>query len=81
MMKVRPSIKIMLLSAVFLMIISCAQPQSAPVYVQDGKEYGKTEGAFFRHRWWNYYERGLSYAEGNFYQEAVSDLKQALEHR
>lgn len=63
------------------MIISCAQPQSAPVYVKDGKEYGKTEGAFFRHRWWNYYERGISYAEGKFYEDAVSDLKQALEQR
>jgi TolB-like protein/tetratricopeptide (TPR) repeat protein len=81
MMKTRQSMKKMLLSAACLMIISCAQPQSAPVYVKDGKEYGKTEGAFFRHRWWNYYERGLSYAEGKFYQEAVSDLKQAIEQR
>jgi tetratricopeptide (TPR) repeat protein/TolB-like protein len=81
MMKPRQSIMKMLLSAACLMILSCAQPQPAPVYVKDGKEYGKTEGAFFRHRWWNYYERGLSYAEGNFYQEAVSDLKQALEQR
>jgi TolB-like protein/tetratricopeptide (TPR) repeat protein len=82
MMKTRQSImKKMLLSAACLMIVSCAQPQSAPVYVKDGQEYGKTEGAIFRHRWWNYYERGLSYAEGKFYQEAVSDLKQALEQR
>jgi TolB-like protein len=49
--------------------------------VKEGKEYGKTDGAYFRHRWWNYYERALSYAEGEFYQEAVSDLKQALEQR
>jgi len=81
MIKTRQSIKKLLLSAACLTIISCAQPQSAPVYVKDGKEYGKTEGAFFRHRWWNYYERGLSYTEGKFYQEAVSDLKQALEQR
>ena len=81
MMKTRRPMKKILLSAVCLMIVSCAQPQSAPVYVKDGKEYGKTEGVFFRHRWWNYYERGLSYAEGKFYQEAVSDLKQAIEQR
>jgi len=79
--KVKLLMKMMLLSVASLMIISCAQPQSAPVYLKDGKEYGKTEGAFFRHRWWNYYERGLSYAEGKFYQDAVSDLKQALEQR
>jgi tetratricopeptide (TPR) repeat protein len=67
--------------ATLWLMFSCAQPPSAPVYIKDGREYGKTEGAFFRHRWWNYYERGLSYAEGKYYQEAVSDLKQALEQR
>jgi tetratricopeptide (TPR) repeat protein len=77
----RQSVKIVLLSAVSLMMLSCAQPQPAPVYVKDGKAYGKTEGAFFRHRWWNFYERGLSYAEGKYYQDAVSDFKQALEQR
>jgi TolB-like protein len=74
-------VKIMLLSAICLVIFSCARTQPAPVYVKDGREYGKAEGAFFRHRWWNYYERGLSYAEGKYYQEAVSDLTQALEQR
>jgi hypothetical protein len=49
-------------------------------YIKDGKEYGKVRGAF-RHRWWNYYERGLSFAEGEFYREAVSDLKEAVDQR
>jgi hypothetical protein len=49
-------------------------------YIKDGKEYGKVRGAF-RHRWWNYYERGLSFAEGEFYQEALSDLKEAAKQR
>jgi len=81
MTKVRQSMKIMLLSAASMMIISCAQPQSAPVYVKDGKEYGKTEGAFFRHRWWNYYERALSFSDGEFHKEAILDLKIAVEQR
>jgi len=49
--------------------------------VKDGKEYGKVSGAFFRHRWWNYYERGLSFAEGEFFPEAVSDLEEAIQQR
>lgn len=74
-------VKIMLLFAVCPILFSCAQTQPAPVYRKDGREYGKTEGAFFRHRWWNFYERGLSYAEGRYYQEAVADLTKALEQR
>jgi TolB-like protein len=58
----------------------CATQPPAPVYTRDGKEYGKVRGAF-RHRWWNYYERGLSFAEGEFYPEALSDLKKAIEQR
>lgn len=49
-------------------------------YIKDGKEYGVVQGSF-RNRWWNYYERGLSFAEGEFYEEAVDDLKQAIKGR
>jgi len=48
--------------------------------VRDGKVYGKVRGAF-RHRWWNYYERGLSFAEGEFFSEAVADLKETIQQR
>jgi len=59
----------------------CAGRPSRPTYVKDGKEYGKVSGAFFRHRWWNYYERGLSFADGEFFPEAVSDLEEAIQQR
>lgn len=49
-------------------------------YVKDGKEYGVVKGAF-RNRWWNYYERGISFADGRFYAEAVEDFKEALDQR
>ncbi len=46
----------------------------------DGKEYGVTSGAF-RGRWWNYYERGISYGEGHFWQQAEADLREGLRQR
>ena len=49
-------------------------------FVKDGKAYGVVSGSF-RHRWWNYYERGMSFAEGEFYEEAVADLKLAIKQR
>jgi len=58
----------------------CAGPPSKPAYVKDGTEYGKVQGSF-RHRWWNYYERGLSFQEGKFYSEAILDLKGAIQQR
>jgi len=58
----------------------CTGHTSSPVYTKEGKTYGKVQGAF-RHRWWNYYERGLSYADGHFYDEAISDFKACIEKR
>ena len=58
----------------------CAGETTKSAYIKEGKEYGKVQGTF-RHRWWNYYERGLSFTEGAFYQEAVVDLNEALKQR
>ncbi len=49
-------------------------------YKKDGKEYGVVRGTF-RHRWWNFYERGLSFADGDFYEEAIKDFKEAIKQR
>jgi len=79
------SYKVLLLITSFGIIIAanlffgCAS-DSQRIYVKEGKEYGKVKGAF-RHRWWNYYERGLSYADGEFYREAQSDLREAVRQR
>jgi len=48
--------------------------------VKDGQEYGVTEG-LFRHNWWNYYERALSWADGKFWAEAENDLNEATKRR
>jgi curli biogenesis system outer membrane secretion channel CsgG len=71
---------LILILAVIVVIFSCAQKPSGTVYVKNGKQYGKVAGTF-RHRWWNYYERGVSYADGEFYAEAVSDFKEAIRQR
>jgi tetratricopeptide (TPR) repeat protein/TolB-like protein len=59
----------------------CAQQPAGTVYVKDGKQYGVVESGTFRHRWWNYFERGQSYTEGKFYQNAVSDFQEAIRQR
>jgi TolB-like protein len=54
--------------------------KSPETYVKDGKVYGVTKGAF-RSRWWNYYERGASFAEGKFWEEAIADFQEAIKQR
>lgn len=61
-------------------LAGCAVQQGA-VYVKDGKTYGVTTSRTWRERWWNYYERGSSYAEGDFWTEAIPDLQEAIKQR
>jgi len=75
------SILFLLTILTLLSVWSCAPQPSKPIYKKNGKEYGEIRGAFFRHRWWNYYERGLSFAEGEFYRKAVEDLEAAIQQR
>ena len=69
------------LAAIVLLLIfqSCAAPPD-PKYMKDGKQYGTVRGSF-RNRWWNFYERGLSFMEGQFYEEAISDFDHAISKR
>jgi hypothetical protein len=49
-------------------------------YVKDGVHYGITDGPF-RGRWWSYYERGRSFQEGGFFEEAARDFHIAIQSR
>jgi hypothetical protein len=57
-------------------------------YIRDGIQYGqggktvegKKQGSF-RGRWWNYYVRGRSYSDGQFFAEAEADMRTALAQR
>lgn len=60
-----------------LIVAGCAGQQ---VLTKNGQEYGATKGVFHG-RWWNYYERGVSYLAGEFYTEAEADFRKALEGR
>ncbi len=54
-------------------------PEVSPIE-KDGKWYGVTRGSF-RHRWWDYYERGLSFADGKFWKEAETAFRRALNQK
>jgi TolB-like protein/tetratricopeptide (TPR) repeat protein len=62
-----------------LLFMSCNTPPD-PKYIKDGTAYGQVKG-LFRERWWNFYERGASFSEGGFWQEAVADFQEALKQR
>ncbi len=81
MVKMRWSILLMLAPIVASLYFGCKSQPAAPVYHKEGRTYGLASGAIFRHRWWNYYERGLSYAEGRYFKEATADLKAAIAQR
>ena len=73
------------LISIFVMIIlpvimCCAPVDRSTTYVKDGKTYGVTKG-LFRAKWWNYYERGMSYSEGEYWDEAGSDFLEAIRQR
>ena len=74
------AILILLSIGMLFVMIACATQQPGKDYVKDGKAYGKVKGAF-RGRWWNYYERGLSFSDGEFFREAAADFNAAVRQR
>ena len=72
--------------AIVLLLLLCVAPACTTrnpdrgAYTRDGVAYGVTGGSF-RGRWWNYYERGRSYADGGYWAEAAADFRAALAQR
>lgn len=60
-------------------VVGCAVERGR-IYVKEGKSYGVIAGSW-RDRWWNYYQRGTSYAEGEFWQDALADFQSAISQR
>ncbi|KPA11361.1 conserved hypothetical protein, secreted [Candidatus Magnetomorum sp. HK-1] len=67
---------------IFIFIFYCVAcnsvDQSSPK-IKNGRVYG--EIPHFKHQWYHYYARGLSFAEGHFFSDACSDLQTAIHKR
>jgi tetratricopeptide (TPR) repeat protein len=63
---------------VFL-LVSCAV-KHRPVCKRNGLVYGKVDG-LFREQWSDYYERALSYMDGECYSQALLDLEAAIQQK
>jgi len=80
-MKITSHIKNLFRVMILLSFCCCATPQTPQSNcVRDGFEFGKIRGNF-REEFWNYYERGLSYAEGKCFDSALADFKEAAKLR
>src|SRR3990167_719878 len=66
--------------ALLLFSLSCYTQKGDPRYFKDGQQYGTTEGTF-RNKWWNYYERGNSFSDGEFFEEAIADYRNSIKQR
>ena len=64
-----------------LVVWGCASVSPGSQEEAAGKKEDRIESAYFRHRWWNYYDRALAYAEIRSYEKAVADLQEALRQR
>ena len=67
-------------SLLILCLSGCAVEQGN-VYQKGGKKYGVTPEMTWREKWWDYYQRGVSYAEGEYWQEAIADFQAAIRKR
>ena len=73
--------KIIIKYSLFLIVIfSCFHcgHLKGPECIKNNKKYGTIRGVF-RGNCWNYYERGLSYAEGGCFEAAIDDFQKAIQ--
>jgi hypothetical protein len=64
-----------------VLLCGCTAEQNHKRYIKDGRQYGIVKSGIFRHRWWNYYERGRSFADGGYFAEALADFQAAIKQR
>lgn len=69
------------LIVLFLLVLAGCAVEHGKVYVKDGKRYGEISRQTWRDRWWDYYERGVSYAAGEFWDESMADFQAAIAQR
>jgi tetratricopeptide (TPR) repeat protein len=64
-----------------LFVWGCASVSPGSGDKKAEKDEDKIEKSYFRHRWWNYYDRALAYAEIQSHAKSVADLEEALRQR
>ncbi len=71
-----------IIKTMFILLFLLCSCQNYPdqSIIKDGKRYGVTDVPF-KGEWWHYYERGLSYGDGELWKDAESDLREALRRR
>ena len=67
-----------ILLTIFIFANCISQNEQLP-RKKNGRLYGEIK--HFKHRWYHYYKRGLSYAEGEFYSEASYDFYVAIKKK
>ncbi len=63
-----------------LLLNGCGASRGPEPKIVDGQTFGTTTVPF-RGRWWQYYERGVSWSLGGFWAEAEADFRDALKLR
>ena len=67
-----------------LTLHGCMSRSTTPEHVTAPKELPadtKAGSTFFRHRWWNYYQRGISFVEDREWTQAIDDFCAAIVQR
>jgi archaellin len=70
------------LSLIIMPGCSSTSSSSGPSKIS-GKQKSKdpAKKTYFRHRWWNYYQRGMDYAENGEMVKAIADFSSAINQR
>lgn len=67
-----------------LTLHGCVSRSTSPGRSEGAEELpakGQAGSTFFRHRWWNYYQRGIFYAEDREWTKAITDFSAAIGQR
>jgi len=78
--KFRNLFSLISLGLLIVVTLGCMKKDVTESCIKEGKRYGITKG-LFQGRWYHYYERGLSFSEGNCWGKAENDLGEALKQR
>ena len=78
--KFRDLLSLICVGLSLLSALGCVKANMSEECIRGGTRYGITKG-LFQGRWYHYYERGQSLAEGHCWGKAENDLREALKQR